>query len=253
MVAMHKLIPAQVPVAVEVPDRMQSAVEEVLRGEYEAGFFGEGMTILDIGANVGSFSIWANLRWPRSTIHAYEPHPGTFAMLRRNIASLANVKAYNVAVYPTDRDKVTFFARFDGDGEAGLAECMARTFSEIPRELTFPVPAMHPGTLPPADIVKLDVEGAESEILRHMDVSRIELVLLEYQDDSNRFAIKRLLSASFTLEYEDTFPWDKLLGHSGYRPELAGNHYGRMFFANRHPGRLRKLGPPRAFASAGPP
>jgi FkbM family methyltransferase len=253
MPAMPKLMPAHVPVTLEVPERMQPAVEEVLRGEYEAGFFGEGLTILDIGANVGSFTVWANLRWPRSTIHAYEPHPGTFAMLRRNVASLANVNAYNVAVYPSDRDKATFFARFDGDGEAGLADCMARTFAEVPHELTFPVRVTHPGTLPPADIVKLDVEGAESEILRHMDVSRVELVLLEYQDDSNRAAIKDLLSGAFTLEYEDSFPWDKLLGPTGYRAELAGNHYGRMFFASRRRRRLRKLGPPRPFASSGHP
>jgi FkbM family methyltransferase len=228
---------------------MRFAVEEVLRGEYEAGFFGEEMTILDIGANVGSFSVWANLRWPRSTIHAYEPHPGTFDMLSRNTSSLGNVRVYNAAVYPTERDKVTFFARFAGDGEAGLADCMARTFAEIPPEQTFPVSVIHPAALPPADIVKLDVEGAESEILRHMDVTRFELVLLEYQDDSNRVAIKDLLAENFVLVYEDTFAWDELLRRPEYRPQLAGNHYGRMFFANRQRGRLRKLGPPRKIAS----
>lgn len=242
-----RLITAYIPVALEVPDQMQFPVEEVLGGEYEAGFFGEDLTILDIGANVGSFSIWANLRWPLSTIHAYEPHPGTFDILSRNTSSLGNVTTYNSAIYPTDQENLTFFARFAGDGEAGLAEVMARTFAEIPSEQTFPVSVIHPATLPPADIVKLDVEGAESEILRHMDLSQCELMLLEYHDDSNRVAIKGLLDENFVLVFEDTFAWDKMLSWlPEYRRQLAGNHYGRMFFANRHPRRLRKLGPPGA-------
>jgi predicted RNA methylase len=85
---MKKILTAQVPVTMEVPDSVYGAVVEVLTGEYEPGYFGEGLTILDIGANVGSFSLWANLRWPGSTIYAYEPHPGTCAMLKRNLAGL---------------------------------------------------------------------------------------------------------------------------------------------------------------------
>jgi FkbM family methyltransferase len=240
---------AHVPVVLEAPASIRGAVAEVLGGEYEAGFFGQGLTILDIGANVGSFSLWANLRWPRSTIYAYEPHPGTFAILRRNLSNLSNMKSYNVAVYPIDRDQAMFFARYDGDGEAGLVDCMARTFAEIPDEQTFPVTVLHPRALPPADVVKLDVEGAESEILRYMDLSEIALILLEYQDDANRLAIKDLLVKDFVLEYEDSFAWDDLLAGSAYRPDLGGNHYGRMFFSNRHPGRLHKMGPPRAITA----
>jgi FkbM family methyltransferase len=246
MTCQPALMTAHVPVALEVPIEMRGAVAKVLEGEYEAGFFGEGLTILDIGANVGSFSIWANLRWPRSTIHAYEPHPGTFAILSRNLSNLSNLKSYNVAVYPIDRDQAMFFARYDGDGEAGLVDCMVRTFAEISDEKTFSVTVLHPRTLPPADVVKLDVEGAEAEILRYMDLSEIRLILLEYQDDANRLAIKDLLLKDFKLEYEDSFPWDDLLAVAGseYRPDLAGNHTGLMFFSNRHLGRLRKMGPP---------
>jgi FkbM family methyltransferase len=167
-------------------------------------------------------------------------------MLRRNLSNLSNINFYNVAVYPGDRDQAIFFARYDGDGEAGLVECMVRTFADIADKQTFSVAMLHPRALPPADIVKLDVEGAESEILRYMDLSEIRLVLLEYQDDANRLAIKNLLVNDFVLEYEDSFAWDDLLARSAYRRDLAGNHYGRMFFSNRHPGRLRKMGPSRA-------
>ena len=39
-------------------------IKDVLEGEYEAGFDGVGLDILDIGANVGSFALWATARWP---------------------------------------------------------------------------------------------------------------------------------------------------------------------------------------------
>ena len=84
-----------------------------------------------------------------------------------------------------------------------------------------------------------------------MDLSEIALILLEYQDDANRLAIKDLVVKDFVLEYEDSFAWDDLLAGSAYRPDLAGNHYGRMFFSNRHLGRLRKMGPPRGARRAG--
>jgi FkbM family methyltransferase len=235
-------IDARVPVTLEVPEAMRYAVHDVLNGEYEAGFFGEGLTILDIGANVGSFSVWATMRWPGSTIYAYEPHPGTFAILRRNVAALPNVVPENVAVYPTDEPELSFFSRYVGDGEAGIAECMARTFAAIPPEQTFHVAALHPATLPPADIVKIDVEGVEAEILRHLDLSSAELILLEFQDEANRVAIKDILADAFVLEHEDAYLWDDLIrADLGYRPKLMGEHFGRMFFATRRPGgRLRK-------------
>ena len=52
-------------------------------GEYEAGYFGNRLTILDIGSNLGCFTLWANMRWPSSMIHAYERNPGHFECLRK--------------------------------------------------------------------------------------------------------------------------------------------------------------------------
>ena len=168
-----RVFTAAVPIAVEAPSPMCTAIETVLAGEYEAGLFGENLAILDIGANVGSFSIWANLRWPNSTIHAYEPNPQTFEMLRRNVAHLSNIQIHNSALWPTDKPTAPFFSRYAGDGEAGLTACAGRTFKTMPPEAVFPVSIIHPNMLPHADIIKVDVEGAEWEILRHLDVSTI--------------------------------------------------------------------------------
>ncbi len=54
----------------------------------------EVRTILDIGANVGFFSIAARARYPRAIIHAYEPNPRVLPFLRTNASGLG------IEVYP---------------------------------------------------------------------------------------------------------------------------------------------------------
>jgi FkbM family methyltransferase len=229
----------QVPAELEVPAAMREAVAEVLAGEYESGYFGERLRILDLGANVGSFSLWAHLRWPGSQIQAFEPHPGTFAILQRNLNRYDNITLHNTAIYPSPQTTLPFFTRYDGDGESGLADCMAATF--VAPTASLQVNVLHPSRVPAADVVKLDVEGAEADILAHLPLEETSLVLLEYQNDRNRHLIKQLLETDFRLEYEDEFAWDDLLDEPGYRPELAGNHWGRMFFARRRQCRLRTM------------
>jgi FkbM family methyltransferase len=237
-------IVARVPVPLEYPDEMGGTIAAVLGGEYEFNYFGEGLTILDIGANVGSFALWAHLRFPQSTIIAYEPNPETHAMLVRNTQALPNVVCHHAAVYPAAQDRAPFWSRYPGDGEAGLTAYMDRTFTELPPEQTRLVPVVHPRDLPPCDVMKLDVEGAEAAILDAADLEGVSAIVLEYQNASNRRAIEERLAPGFVLEHEDRFPWRPLLAGSGYRRDLRDDTYGHMFFASRKLGRLRRLGGP---------
>ena len=76
---------ARIPMSLAVPEQMHWAIKDVLEGEYEAGYDGVGLDILDVGANVGSFALWATARWPGSVVTSYEPHPGTFALDRKSV------------------------------------------------------------------------------------------------------------------------------------------------------------------------
>jgi len=236
-----RLLFATVPVALEFPDEMSADIAGVLCGEYESGYFGEGVTVLDIGANVGSFTIWANMRWPHSTIHAYEPHPETFKTLVQNVGSLPNVVCHDQAVYPDAASHQMFYSRYPGDGESGLVAYIGRTFESLPQDRLVPVPTIHPRDLPRCDVVKIDVEGGEASILENMDLTGVSLILLEYQDLENRRSIERRLQPDFVCEFEDSFPWTRILPGTEYRKDLAGNSYGHLFFANKRTNRLRKL------------
>src|SRR4051794_17434477 len=110
----------RIPVELRCPDAMVSSLIEVLEGEYESGYFGDGLRVLDIGANAGAFSIWAAHRWPGSKIDAYEPNPGTFSLLQANTRFYSMICCHNLAIYPSAEGKVAFTSRYDGDGEAGV-------------------------------------------------------------------------------------------------------------------------------------
>lgn len=235
------ILTAHVPVSLKMPEEMRPHLEKVLRGEYEAGYFGSGLTILDVGANAGAFTVWAHMRWPSSTIHAYEPQPDTFQILEENVGSLPNVHCHNAAVYPSGERTVRFVSRYAGDGEAGIASVMSATFSDMRESNFVEVPVVQPCDLPPADVIKLDVEGSEYEILANMKVGEASLILLEFQFARTRDAIKRLLAGDFTLEKETAEPWDAILDWPAYREDLAGDEYGLLMFSNRRQNRLLKV------------
>jgi hypothetical protein len=56
---------AEIPLLLDCPEPMQSAVEYVLKGEYESGHDGTFLDILDLGANIKR--CWRKTSWPFST------------------------------------------------------------------------------------------------------------------------------------------------------------------------------------------
>lgn len=236
----------RVPVHVECPEPMRFAVNDVLSGEYEAHFDGEGLDILDIGANVGSFALWADRRWPGSRIHSFEPNPGTFAYLSRNTANNTRITVTNAALYPGLGARAAFHSRYAGDGEAGLAVYAIDTFVAEAGGEQIDVAVVDPTTLPSADVVKIDIEGGEAEVLAALDLSQTALVLAEFQNRKNRDQILKVMAGRFEQVVDVVHPWDPLLDYKGYRQDLRGDVFGNMYFAARGRGRLRRRGQPQA-------
>ena len=58
-------------------------------GEYDFLNINKNDVVLDVGANIGDFTLLASLK--ANKVIAIEPNIGTFALLRRNIQSLGNV------------------------------------------------------------------------------------------------------------------------------------------------------------------
>jgi FkbM family methyltransferase len=232
---------ARIPMSLAVPDAMHWAIKDVLEGEYEAGFDGVGLDILDVGANVGSFALWATARWPGSVVTSYEPHPGTFELLKRNTHQRRDIVPINAAVFPGGKTTASFVSRFAGDGESCLAFYADDTFVPGAMVERYEVAVVDPASLPSADVVKIDIEGGEGDVLDAIDLSRTSLVLLEYQNRKNRLQIEARLAADFDLIDTHEHAWAPMLDQTCYRPDLAGDVYGRMFAARKGVTRMSRM------------
>src|SRR6185436_1504795 len=59
-------------------------------------------TVLDIGANVGVTALYFARLFPNAAIYAFEPAPDNFAILQKNVANCARIRAFNFALDASD-------------------------------------------------------------------------------------------------------------------------------------------------------
>ena len=142
--------------------------------------------ILDLGANVGYASVCFAARWPTARILALEPSAQNFALLQRNIGGWPNIAALQGAVWShvgtvriaNPQDDANAFRMGERGGEAGAAA----EGEDIP---AFTVPQLM-AKLGGArvDLLKMDVEGAEAEILRGRPdwLDAVDVLVIELHD-----------------------------------------------------------------------
>jgi FkbM family methyltransferase len=120
--------------------------------EFMTSHFKENGTFVDIGANVGGYSLRA-ASWDMK-VYAFEPNPHNLALLRRNI----EINRASVNVLP--------FALGARAGKASLSPVggVSRIVKEDGVEVE--MRTLDSFELPGADLLKVDVEGYELEVIR---------------------------------------------------------------------------------------
>jgi FkbM family methyltransferase len=139
---------------------------------------GQGDVFLDIGANIGYFSVLAGLTVaPAGRVIAFEPHPAAREVLVQAVA--ANRLGEIVEIVPAavaDRDGVAaLFLSVDSvlsttdPSRSPLRHDYAFPDSiEVPRLTVDGWLAAHPDLAPRIRVIKIDVEGTEADVLRGM-------------------------------------------------------------------------------------
>lgn len=115
-------------------------------------------SILDIGANVGAFSLYAAINYPSATIQAYEPNQDNYNLLFENTHDL-NVIHHKLAVVSNQSPTITMY-----QGKNNCGECSIYKTSEQTDE-TFEARTLHPIYLPDCNYMKVDTEGCEYDII----------------------------------------------------------------------------------------
>ncbi len=130
-----------------------------------------GDVFVDIGANIGYDTLLASSRvGPTGRVVSIEASPRTFALLKRNLAAnpfSSNVRAVNAAV----SDKPGALDLYEiNEGNIGAATTLAsRGGTRMASVPALPLESiLAPDELSRLRLIKMDVEGAEPPILRHL-------------------------------------------------------------------------------------
>ncbi len=152
---------------------------------YTRKYVGKPRVVVDIGANIGTFSLYAAYKWTHSELYAFEPAPHNFSLLQRNVHTMphTNFHLYNAAataqagkinlhlkssngwhsVYRAQTDIVLDTVEVEAvDLEAILAECGGKV-----------------------DFLKLDCEGGEWALFENkmgLVQKSVQYLAMEYHE-----------------------------------------------------------------------
>lgn len=156
-------------ISIEVPTQLMVEFKEVFfAGCYgrHLGELGNAANIVDIGANVGFFTLFAASRFPDAHIHSYEPVPANFQQLQANLARNPGLRVHphpqavgatagRLAMHLNCGSQFTTSASLVTDAGGSTIEVECAEFTSVIQRLP-------EGR---CDFLKLDCEGAEYEIL----------------------------------------------------------------------------------------
>jgi FkbM family methyltransferase len=184
-------------------DNLWGAVKDnLVLGEYErSGIRLADMrgVVVDAGAHVGLFSLLASAHV--ETVVALEAHPRNFMLLAENVArnEVSNVQPHQCAVWRTNG--AVEFLEGDRTSSGSILGGRGERFV-VPSETLDSIVA----TTGPVDLLKLDIEGAEFDVLEHTtdatlrQISAVVAELhLEGQEQRLAPMLARLRRTGFTV------------------------------------------------------
>ena len=133
-----------------------------------------GDRVLDIGANIGQYTLLASSAvGPEGRVYAVEASPSMAQRLRTNIAvnQLSNVSVIEAAAWDRDEPLILRPGDLDNAGTASVAALSDQSQGSSESGVVGTIPGRRLDTLLDAlgcrriDLVKIDVEGAESRAL----------------------------------------------------------------------------------------
>lgn len=177
--------------------------------------------IIDVGAHIGVFSIYASVLNPNVKVFAYEPEEENIALLKENLKlnNIQNVVAKGVAVGAKDGSKDFFVSAdshnhsfFETENSVKKIKVQVWGFGKILQKAEV------------VDFVKMDCEGAEFEILNSLspeDFAKVKAFYIEYHEYSPEMKAEDLI---------------KLIQRNGFKVKSVSSRYDKrmgFIFAER--------------------
>lgn len=159
--------------------------------------------IWDVGANIGATALYFAERFPQAEIHCFEPIAENREMLRLNAGGNGSIHVHACALGPRD-GALAIHASDYHLNFGGFSFYYSGTAPVATREVGMRSPrgVIADGTAPAPDMIKIDVEGAEHDILTSFEpevLARVAWINGELHSKRS-FALLEYLSAWFDIE-----------------------------------------------------
>lgn len=161
--------------------------------------------VIDVGAHVGMFSIFASQFCKKGQVYSYEPAKENFNVLNENLSKnrITNVRAYNKAG-SSKKGKMRFYLSGD-DFAAHSLYSKSEKWIEV--ETTTLKDIFNDNKLETCNFLKMDCEGAEYDMLMNLPedyLKKIRKICLEYHNiEDSQYTVtdlaKKLQLANFDV------------------------------------------------------
>ncbi|MBZ5566485.1 MAG: FkbM family methyltransferase [Acidobacteriia bacterium] len=184
--------------------------QQILRGCYEpymqaafTRYVRPGGAVYDVGAHAGFHSLFcALLAGPAGRVIAFEPNPGNFRSLTAQLELNPSLQVTLLPYAILDRNGDVRFEAGGDSSQGHISE--AGSFTVAGRCLDSLV---EQGSVPPPSVIKIDVEGAEEQVIAGaLQVLKMHrpVVLCDRNDDTTETKVRRLLAP---LDYNVVGDW----------------------------------------------
>lgn len=164
-----------------------------------------GMTVLDIGANKGYFSLLAaKLTTEIGHVYTFEPNPENCEWIRKSIGvnHYKNIKLFQIALFNKNTTMPFFYGKKSGhhsliyDQEMGSKNVQVARLDDIIRK----------NNITDVDFIKIDVEGAELGVLegsKKLLKKQSPKIVIDIHDINRKKFYKILDDCGYKLFYYD--------------------------------------------------
>ena len=167
-------------------------------------------TIIDVGAHIGAFAIYAATINPKAQITAYEPEPSNFKIFKENIKlnHINTITPKNLAVAGKQEQR-TLYINEDSHNHSLTKDLQKQLSETTVQTTTLEAIIQKHGQI---SLLKMDCEGAEFEIFtvtNSATLAKIQHIYIEYHEYQQQVTNleKTLQSAGFktkrTLSHYD--------------------------------------------------
>lgn len=161
----------------------------------------EDDVVIDVGANVGVFSVYAATLAPKGKIYAFEPVAVNFNRLKKNIElnALTNVTLEMIGISDSKKQATIYLERNNTGGHSLYKEKYENIKTIRGTDLIDLISlrdVFDKYKIERCDFLKIDCEGSEFDVLKGLPdqyFERIERIALEFHPNVNEVELARYL------------------------------------------------------------